>query len=386
MEALLNHCLKLDEILPAAEDPAPIARQLRRDPRLREAADQVARHLHMCGAVFAPQHKHVSAPTEQTAFKAVAWNIERGKHCAEVLQVLKTHPELRNADFYLLTEVDWGMARSGNRNITADLGEALELYAYFAPSYYNFTKGHGTERYLPGKNRVGLHGKSILSRYPLKNLRTIPMPNAIDKLNSKESRLGQKHSLRGELQVGSKNLSILCAHLDAFSSPRARARQLYEVAKQCQGDDCVLLGGDWNTNTLDSTSTLRLAVSVLHQLLRFRPKRMVREHHTYPERYFDRAIFQMLQSFGFEFENCNEIGVGTYDLVTGDHELGTMAKDQFSLWSLKAINRLIKNAGGNVSLKLDWFAAKNLYCLEKKVVKVPRQASDHHPILLTFNV
>jgi hypothetical protein len=65
-----------------------------------------------------------------------------------------------------------------------------------------------------------------------------------------------------------------------------------------------------------------------------------------------------------------------------------------SQWMLKRIRRLIDKSGGKLSLKIDWFAGKNLRGKEKKVVRLKRgsdyqnarRPSDHHPIWLTFDV
>ena len=58
------------------------------------------------------------------------------------------------------------------------------------------------------------------------------------------------------------------------------------------------------------------------------------------------------------YEPFNEEGAGTFDLLVNDHELGAMAQDQFPLWVLKMINRIVEKSGGRFSLKLDWFAAR----------------------------
>jgi len=49
------------------------------------------------------------------AIRATAWNIERGRQVDNVIRVLREHPLIRDSDVLLLTELDYGMARSGNR-------------------------------------------------------------------------------------------------------------------------------------------------------------------------------------------------------------------------------------------------------------------------------
>jgi endonuclease/exonuclease/phosphatase (EEP) superfamily protein YafD len=271
------------------------------------------------------------------------------------------------------------------------------MHAYVAPSYVKFTSGHGSERHITEPNAVGLHGKAILSRVPLENLRVAAITNATDKLKSKEIRLGQKRSLIGDLPLNDGKVAVACVHLDAFSSPRMRALQFRQaigpILNGASGTP-ALVAGDWNTNTMNSTSGRTLLASVVRQLVFPGPKRMIRAHHAFPQKKFDRPLFETIRKIGLDYESFNEEGVGTFDLLTDDMELGQMAKDQFPEWILRWINRIVAKSGGQFSLKLDWFAARGLRPFIKKVVLLRSEAdfpagerpSDHHPILLTFEV
>src|SRR5262249_9232922 len=199
MEDLLQLCASTYRHLQALPPEAPLHSLVKTDATLRDFVDRIKQQLHACVEVYSPPGV---APKVDPArpLQAVTWNLERGKNFPSLLRTLRSHSLLRDADLYFFTEVDWGMARSDNRNVAAELGEALGRYAYFAPSYYNFTKGHGSERHLPGQNTFGLHGKALLSRSPLQNLRAVPMTNAFDKLKSKEARLGEKRALVGDLK------------------------------------------------------------------------------------------------------------------------------------------------------------------------------------------
>jgi endonuclease/exonuclease/phosphatase family metal-dependent hydrolase len=392
MDTLIEVCRNFNKLLPTWGEPEEFVRQISKNPSVKENVEKLSLLLNSCTEVYAPGLR--PTPVSGQKFRAVCWNLERGKNFPGILRTLREHPHLRDADFYFLTEVDWGMARSKNHHVTAELGEALGYFGYFAPSYFNLSKGHGAERHLPAENSMGLHGKALLSRYPLTRLRTVPLPNCHDKLRSKESRIGQKRALLADLPVGDKTLTLAVSHLDAFSSPRSRRRQLLPAVQALKELDHVLLGGDWNTNTLDSTSTARLLLVLLYQVATVRPVNMIREHLPFPETRFDRPLFSMLREAGFETQSCNTPGEGTYDLLSHNKELGQMANDQYPRWVLKAINHLIVKAGGNMQFKLDWFAAKNLRCLDRRVIRLDdglgpqltERASDHHPILLDFQL
>jgi endonuclease/exonuclease/phosphatase family metal-dependent hydrolase len=390
---LTDVCRRASDHLAQFPWKGSLIRRLRRDPILCEQAKAILSLLHTSGEVYRP-----AVPVDASAkkgLKAVAWNIERGKRFDALVRSLTTHPELNDADIYFLTEVDWGMARSGNRNVAADLGKALGLHAYFAPSYFNLTAGHGSERHITEPNTVGLHGKAILSRAPLENLRVASMTNATDKLHSKEVRLGQKRSLIGDLPVCGRRIAVACVHLDAFSSPRMRAFQFREAIQPILNghpSSPALVAGDWNTNTLNSTSGKTMFFSVLRQLLSPGPQRMIREHHAFPHKKFDRPLFEAIRELGLSYEDWNEEGVGTFDLASDDMELGQMAKDQFPEWLLRWINRMVEKSGGLFSLKLDWFAGRGLRPFLKKVIRLrpgidfplDKRPSDHHPLCLTF--
>lgn len=394
MNALIEACKDACEELARKPVEGSAKKRLRKDDVLRRKIEAIEPLLNACGEVFAPP---VTRSPLERPLKAVTWNIERGKRYDAIERALTTHPDLKDADLYFLTEVDWGMARSGNRNVAADLAKSLGAHAYFAPSYFNFTNGHGNERHLSGQNTLGLHGKAVLSRFPLTELRASPMPNAVDKLTSKEARIGQKRSLTGVLEARGRKVSLACVHLDAFSSPKMRAVQIREAVKPLLGGlgpGPSLVAGDWNTNTINSSSGRTILLSVLRQLVFTGPRRMISQHHPYPEKKYDRRVFQTLMDLGFEVESFNETGVGTYDLVNDDMDLGQMALDQFPRWILEWINRLVAQSGGLVSLKLDWFAGRDLKVSDKKVIRLKagvdhapdQRPSDHHPVLLTFEI
>ncbi len=409
--SFLKTCQETCKYLYDKDSSEPFYKRILLDSFLREQAKKVKMGLFQVFALQGPGGERQGAPrsiagpsetgretpgdaeaTGPGPLKAICWNLERGKNFEAILQTFKTSSSFQNVDLFFLTEVDWGMARSGNRNITAELGKALGYYAYFAPSYFNLTQGHGSERYIEGQNQYGLHGKAILSRYPLQNLKSVGMPNAINKLKSKEARLGEKRALLGDLNLASEKLTLACAHLDAFSSPKMRRLQLSEVVKACVFESRVLMAGDWNTNSINSTSGATLLKSMIRQILLPGPKKMIQGHFPYPYRKFDKPLFEMLSRNGFDYESLNEMGVGTFDLFENDQEMGMMVSDQYPRWLIKKVNEVIVRSGGLVSLKLDWFAGKNIQAKSKRVLKLQKgkdfsysdRPSDHHPIYLEF--
>jgi hypothetical protein len=60
----------------------------------------------------------ISRPAQpKQRYRVLAWNIERGIRLDGQLEAFREHAYLRDCDVLLLSEVDVGMARSGNRRI-----------------------------------------------------------------------------------------------------------------------------------------------------------------------------------------------------------------------------------------------------------------------------
>jgi hypothetical protein len=71
--------------------------------------------------------------TQSAPVRALAWNLERGNKYGGITGALKDDPRLSDRDVLLLSELDYGMARSGNRFVAKELAEELELNWAFAP-------------------------------------------------------------------------------------------------------------------------------------------------------------------------------------------------------------------------------------------------------------
>ena len=61
------------------------------------------------------------------AIRVAAWNIERGIQLDGVLEVLANERTLGASELLLLTEVDYGMARTSNRHVAKEIAARLGL-------------------------------------------------------------------------------------------------------------------------------------------------------------------------------------------------------------------------------------------------------------------
>lgn len=256
------------------------------------------------------------------------WNIERGLEY-EALESVFTNPAkfasllngekylpdsakrslaleqaeaLRNADIIVLNEVDWGMKRSGYRNVVADLAAATKMNYAFGTEFVEVDPiSLGTERFkgVEKRNRdgltsqitvdtsryKGLHGTAILSRFPLSNVRLIPFRTQgydwykvekegvtkIEKGMRKASEIAFQEKIEREVRRGGRTmlladiedpeiptgrLTIVATHLEARTPPRNRRKQMQELLTTIKDiKNPVIVAGDMNTSTRDNTPT-----------------------------------------------------------------------------------------------------------------------------------
>lgn len=145
------------------------------------------------------QATHAQPSSSQLAhdrLRVVAWNIQRGRRLDALTHALKNDPTLRDADVLLLSEVDCGMARSGNRNVSRELATALRMHYAFGVSY--LVLGDDVLENESGEaNTLALAGSAVLSRWPIVSTKSLDLPELKDKFSSKsEKRLGKKERSR----------------------------------------------------------------------------------------------------------------------------------------------------------------------------------------------
>jgi len=352
--------------------------------------DAVVRFDH---APARPRARPAAAP-----LRAVAWNIERGVHVDDIIESLATHDDLRGADVLLLTELDIGMARSGNRDIPGEIARRLELNGVFAPCYINLERGSGTERDAVGDNRQAVHGNALYSPWPIRHPRAVRLANGKDKMAGREKRIGSQVAVLATVETPAVPLRCASVHLDAHSSRGHRRRQLGCVLDALESEPeaaaHVLIGGDFNTSTHNTQRALwaiigfwvRVAMGV---------ERVLRRHYPHPDRLFERGLFRMLERRGFNYRELNEPGGTTLDHCILSHKDRRNLEDWLPAWCLAHVERELSPFNYVASLKLDWFAGRGLNPASRtpgvsaaRVVQGLRGAggrlSDHDPIVLEF--
>ncbi len=324
---------------------------------------------------------------------ALAWNIERGNVYEGIVDALKNHDRLKDKDVLLLTELDYGMARSKNRFVAQELAKELKLNYAFAPVYIALQKGSGVEEFAAGENTNSIHGLAIFSKYPLKNVHAIPLPNGKDKMWGKEKRLGYLRALVADIEHPAGDFRAVTIHLDAHSSRKHRHLQMKIILDALDKLPALptILGGDWNTTTYNAQNANH-AIAGYFWRVALGVKNVVKNHLPHPDRHFEKNLFGEIESRGYEYKKFNELGAGTLHYDIESIEKNTNLRDWVPEWCFPFIFWAAKRVGGKVSGRLDWFAGKRLEIVGNPqtvgnlVDRENTPLSDHDAIALDFKL
>ena len=266
-------------------------------------------------------------PTLGPVLRVATWNIERGLNL-ELLQAALTDPgefrrlacnqkqqsdarralvdaelaNLKDADVLILNEVDWGMKRTGYRDVARELAAALRMnYAYgveFVEVDPIFDLGTETV-HLPDpqedarlrqdlkvdRSRYhGLHGTAVLSRYPIRSARIVRLPVCYDWYGQEAKEIAKlerskrwaarsllKERVEREVRHGGRmallvdvampdlptgEATIVATHLENKCTPECRRKQMTALLSAIKEDpNPMIVAGDLNTTGMNNTPT-----------------------------------------------------------------------------------------------------------------------------------
>jgi endonuclease/exonuclease/phosphatase family metal-dependent hydrolase len=347
------------------------------------------------GDVENEERSPVASAPGSDRISALAWNIERGNIFEGIVDALQNHEQLKNKDVLLLTELDYGMARSGNRFVAREIAEGLNLNYAFAPVYIALQKGSGVESESEGENTKSIHGLAAFSKWPMKNVHAVPLPNGKDKMWGKEKRLGHLRALIADIEHPAGEFRTVTVHLDAHCSRAHRQKQMKIILDHLDTlpRRPTLIGGDWNTTTFNAQSARRAILGYWRRVL-MGVKNVVKNHYPHPDRYFERGLFRMLEDRGYEYKSLNEVGAGTIHYDVGSIEKNTNLRDWVPEWCFPFIFWAANRVGGKVSGRLDWFAGRGIEIapatqpgtIGNLIDRDGTPLSDHDAIILNFRL
>ncbi len=117
-----------------------------------------------------------AAAAAPATLRIAAWNVERCQHGPASAALLRR----TGASVALLSEMDLGMARSGNRHTTRDLAESLGAGYAFGVEFVELGLGFGREITDNAglRNAGSLHGNAVVSAVTMRDPVVIPLDRA----------------------------------------------------------------------------------------------------------------------------------------------------------------------------------------------------------------
>lgn len=201
-----------------------------------------------CGGV-------ASADCLPAAFTVAAWNVERCLFPEETA----AHLAPIAPDVVLLSEVDHGMARTGQRHTSADMARALGMTYAFGVEFHELDLGGPTERAFctDDFNALGWHGNAVLSSVPFERVALFRLDDhghwfsaETGAADPDQPRLGGRMAIAAVLPGAQGPVCVVSTHLESNADAHHRQIQFQRLLDHVDAfapDMPVLIGGDLNT-------------------------------------------------------------------------------------------------------------------------------------------
>ena len=277
-----------------------------------------------------------------------AWNVERGRRPDRLAALMQSCA----VDVWLLSELDSGMARSGNVDVTARLASALAAGYAYGVEFVELGAGDGEERAsIDEEDRQGLHGNALLSATAIVDAEVVRLDDdgAWFGRDSDQPRVGSRMAVLGAVDVDGARVVMASTHLESQSDSNRRADQLGclldRLDDRYPGEPAVV-GGDLNTFGA-GVAELASRSSVTEM----RAKEPARFSWPVPHE----SLFDVAAAHGFEWVDANVAG------PTTRHSAGGLPD--------------------HVPLRLDWILVRGLEARRPAIVPAVgpdgRALSDH---------
>jgi len=188
--------------------------------------------------------------------RVAVWNVERLRHVEAIAGMLTRH----RPDITLLSEVDKGMARSGNRHGLAALAGQLGHHFAYGVEFVELGLGDEIEvsAHSDQRNRLGFHGNAVTSAIRLHRPFMVRLEADGGWFGPArgQPRVGGRMAIGAQIDLAGRRVTFVSVHLESNSSPAQRSRQvshLLDVIDEYDAGAALLLGGDFNTSTVDRT-------------------------------------------------------------------------------------------------------------------------------------
>lgn len=159
--------------------------------------------------------------TGTDTLRVVAFNIKYAQRVDRAIELLRSDPDLRDADVLLLNEM--------NENGTWLIADALGMYYAYHPAVYHLR----TQRDF---------GNAVLSRWPIVDHERIVLPHPA------RFQRTQRTATAATIRVGRVDVRVYATHLGTFFEigPGARQEQLRTIFEDAENYPRAIVGGDMN--------------------------------------------------------------------------------------------------------------------------------------------
>ncbi len=266
----------------------------------------------------------VRSETRGDSLRVVAWNAERCRDPIAAAAFLAA----TGAGLFLLSELDHGMARSGQRHAARELAARLGLDYAYGVEFLELGLGDAREReaFRDLENEVGHHGGAVLSCLALGDAALVRLERSGRWFDGAlgERRIGGRIAVLARAPLGEADVAFASVHFENEADPGERAAQLeatFDALERFAPGAPALVGGDVNSHSLGRAE--------LHDRDRLRaalaadPRRLADPIPHEP-------LFAIAEQRGYDWRACNAVGTSTQRRVDGDGSVrGTLALDWF---------------------------------------------------------
>ena len=182
-------------------------------------------------------------------FTVAAWNLERCLFAKESA----AHLAATRAPVVLLSEMDNGMARTGQRHPTAEVAAILGMQYAYGIEFIEMGLGSDTERAFceDDFNARGFHGNALLASVPLGRPFMLRLwGERLWFTDGEQPRLGERFAIGAVIETESGPFVAVSTHLESATTAAYRERQvrdLIDALDEAFPGLPVLIGGDLNT-------------------------------------------------------------------------------------------------------------------------------------------
>jgi endonuclease/exonuclease/phosphatase family metal-dependent hydrolase len=291
------------------------------------------------------------------AARILCWNVERLRHFDAIEATLRAE----GADLALLSEVDRGMARSGNRDCIADLSRRLNQPYAFALEFIELDLGDPREKrdHAGETNADGFHGAALIGDVALQRPFLIRIDTTGDWFDGSrhEPRIGGTIALGAQIVIDGVAVTLVSVHLESHGDPKERAADTSRLLQQIDAYDPaapVLLGGDFNTSCA-TRADRRAGRGPWLERMRQQPDLLTRPQRAEP-------LFAVLAAAGYDGQACNVPDMPTV--------------------------RYGADRASHPRTKLDWFFTRGLEASDPRIIPAllpdGQPSSDHDALAVTI--